>query len=119
MKELEEDFVAARKGIYAEDHEGAMDSLDRLFDKLADSLSYYPKDPPKHPNFNTLDLKMMNFRLDELRLMVDDIKLVKQRSKKLFEEGRNSQDKIEVLTQASLRVEDYLVKLQGLCFDVS
>lgn len=113
-EELQENLTAAKKRIYAEEFDRATDMLDELLQLLAESLSCYPQDPPKHMNMNALDLKMMNFRLGELRLMVDEIKCVKQR---LFEGG--SQDKADVLNQVVSNIEDYLVKLKGLCFDVS
>ena len=116
-EELEENLVAAKKCIYAEEFEKAIDALDKLLELLADSLSRYPQNPPEHPNMNTLDLKMMTFRQNELKIIVGDINSVKQRLKKLFEQGL--EDIVDVLNQAVLKIEDYSVKLKGLCFDVS
>lgn len=113
-EELQEGLIEAKKCIYAEEFDRAMGMLDELLKLLVESLSHYPELPPKHPNMNTLDLKMRNFRLGELRLMVNEIESAKQR---LPEEG--SQDKVEVLNKTVLNIEDYLVKLKGLCFDVS
>lgn len=116
-EELEEELDSAKMCVRAEEFERAMDMLDELLQQLVESLSRYPQNPPnKHPNMNTLDLKIMNFRLGELKLMMNDIESVKQKLKKLFEEGLR--DKVEVLNQALLEIEDYLVKLKGLCFDV-
>lgn len=115
--ELEKGLISAKKLVYAEEFESAIDSIDELLQTFVDSISRYPQIPPSHPNINTLDLKMMNFRLDELRLMLNDIDSVKQMLKKLFEEGL--QDKVEVLNQAVSAVDDYLAKLKSLCSDVS
>lgn len=115
--ELEEGLISVKKLVSADEYERAMDSIDELFQTLVDSISRYPQTPPSHPNTNALDLKMMNFRLGELKLVLNDTNSVRQKLKKLSEEGL--QDEGEVLNQAVSAVEDYLVNLKGLCFDVS
>lgn len=116
-KELEENLVAAKKSIYAEEFERAMDELYKLLETVAESLNHYPQNPPEHPNMNNLDLKMMNFRHEELRIMVDDIESVKGWLKKLFK--KELRDRVDELNKIVLKIEDYLIKLKGLCFDVS
>lgn len=117
-EELEDNLNAAKKCIYAEEVRTATDKLDDLLQLLTDNLSQYPKNPSDHPNVNNLDLKMMTFRQGELKLLMDDVTSVRPKLKKLFDNGLR-EDEMETLNQAVLDIEDCLIKLKRLCYDVS
>ena len=116
--ELEENLNAAKKHFDSEEFKGATDKLDELLQSLLDNTSQYPEHSPgNHPNTNNLDMKMRNFRQNELESMKEDIKSTKWNLMESFTEGPG--DQVESLNQIIKKTEDYLVKLKGFCYEVS
>lgn len=112
-EEVEENLKTARKYIDAEEFKMAVDKLDSLLDSLDRNLNQCLKTTPKHHNMNQLDLNMRTFRHSEFAIMMEDIPFTK-RELVLSCDG----EIIKPLWKIMMKVEDYLARLKGLCFEV-
>lgn len=115
-KEVEEHLNSVKKHIEMEEYVRAIDTVDELLHFLTDSISQYLQSPLKHPNMNQLDMKIRMYRQTELNVMMNDANSTMQVMKKSINKGLL--EEVQILDQTITEVEDYLVKLRGLCFEV-